>query len=113
MKTNRNTHSVSHHLLDRGSSATHSNPRKNEDLIDGLGWQILEFLETVECPICPPTIAVNLKRSPTDTRICCQMLHSLGLIDMKDATRKAFELNPLGEDFLAGNVSEESLHSYD
>lgn len=78
-------------------------------LVSGFDYEILEFLEQVDCPICPPTIAVNIRRSPTDTRVHCQTLHSLGLIEEKDTTRKAFQLNKTGEDFLAGNISIEAL----
>ena len=84
-----------------------------EDLVDDVDHQILEFLEMVACPVCPPSIAINIRESPTDTRIRCQTLNSLGLIDAKDSSRKAFSLNPLGEDFLAGNVSADGLYPYD
>lgn len=85
--------------------------RKAEDFIDEVDRQILEFLERVACPVCPPSIAINIRQSPTDTRVRCQTLNALGLIDAKDLSRKAFSLNPLGEDFLAGNISLDRLYS--
>lgn len=91
------------------SLARRDGVRQESSLIDSFDWAILEFLEMVGCPICPPSIAINIRRSPTDTMVRCRMLHSLGLLAVRDTTRKAYSLNSTGEDFIAGNVSVEAL----
>ncbi|MFC7229838.1 hypothetical protein N0B31_20735 [Salinirubellus salinus] len=77
--------------------------------VDGYDRRILELLESVACPLCPPSIAVNVRSSPTDARVRCQKLHGLGLLDTEERGRKAFTLSTTGEDFVAGNVTVESL----
>lgn len=77
--------------------------------MDGYDRRILELLEAVACPLCPPSIAVNVRSSPTDARVRCQKLCGLGLLATEERGRKAFVLTPMGEDFVAGNVTAESL----
>lgn len=83
-----------------------------EDSITGVDRHVLELLETVALPLCHGTIAVNLGRSPTEVRVSCQKLGALGLIDELDHTRRAFELNRVGEDYLAGNVDLDAIGSW-
>ena len=86
-----------------------SGSRTRQVEVDGKDSNILELLEAVACPLCPPSIAVNVGSTPTDARVRCQKLSGLGLLDTDDRSRKAFTLSTTGEDFLAGNVTVDSL----
>lgn len=86
-----------------------SSSRSDGVEVDGYDRQILELLEAVARPLCPPSIAVNVQSTPTDARVRCQKLHGFGLLDTDDRSRKAFTLSTTGEDFLAGNVTVDSF----
>ena len=92
--------------MPRGRSTVPSDdstpPRRTD--VDSTDIELLELLERVDCPLCPPSIAVNIGATPTDVRVRCRKLHSLGVVDMDDRARNAFTLNRVGEDYLAGNA---------
>ena len=95
--------------IGRSAATPSAGPSGPTPRLDHGDRRILELLERVECPLCPPSIAVNVRTTPTDARVRCRKLHSLGLLDRRTTRRTAYALTATAEDFLAGNVGAADL----
>lgn len=98
-------------------SKTATDPSGATDLLSGplpewmvpLDVRVLEFLERVDVPVLPGTIAYNLDRDRPDVVSRTLLLSDFGLLVRESRTPNAFRISSLGSELLAGEIDPFTL----